>query len=96
MLPAIDMLNHSRARTATSLIVERLEHNSTADGSVDSCADSKDHGSASGTSTGSQSAHGDGGKRSRELLIFSMSAERDIEPGEEVLHVYDDLDAAVR
>lgn len=54
MLPAIDMLNHSRAGTATSLVVER-----------------------------------DG-----DMLVFSMEAERDVEAGEELTHMYDHFDDA--
>ena len=73
MLPAIDMLNHARVGTATSLAVERSEDG----GGV---AEAGSSGAAASSSSTPSS------------LIFTMEAERDIQAGEEILHVYDHLD----
>ncbi len=102
MLPAIDMLNHARAGQATSLIVERTK------GTACSCRSSStsstvgsdgggggrggvDGGVGSGSDQPSGAvASGDGSP----LLVFSMTAERDLAAGEEVVHTYDDFSDA--
>jgi hypothetical protein len=74
MLPAIDMLNHARQATATTLVVERSDALPPATGSA-----------AVGASDQS-GAHA--GASSSPLLIFSMEAERDLAAGDELVHVY--------
>ena len=87
LLPAIDMLNHSRKRITTTLVVERCAPSGTA---------SAAHEGGAGRS--SASAVADRGASSPlpagSALVFSMEAERSISAGEELLHVYDHLDDA--
>jgi hypothetical protein len=77
MLPAIDMLNHSRAGQATSLVVER---------SVE-----RTEGSAASRSAPSSESSGGITRGGNSPLVFSMRAERDLAAGEEVVHTYDDF-----
>ena len=93
MLPAIDMLNHSRANTATSLCVD----GGAASGALSPGAAvvargaSGDDASALGEIRRAETA-----EKSAEIapLTFSMVAERDVRAGEEVTHTYDALDNA--
>ena len=93
MLPAIDMLNHSRANTATSLCVD----GGAASGALSPGAAvvargvSGDDASALGEIRRAETA-----EKSAEIapLTFSMVAERDVRAGEEITHTYDALDNA--
>ena len=83
MLLAIDMLNHARRGTATTLCVDRPAE---ADTEADAEAGAEMGGAAMGG--------GMGGGRACGALTFSMTAERKISAGEELTHTYDELDNA--
>ena len=92
MLPAIDMLNHARSGTATSLVVERGGDAAMEGGKVAIAGgdgDSTLHSSGAGSSSSPA-----GASSSSCSLVFSMEAERDICVGDEIVHVYDHLDPA--
>ena len=87
MLPAIDMLNHARKGTATSLVVERGGAGDGGKGDGGKAA-SKATGKAAKKLTAAEQA------AAEKLLVFSMHAERDIAAGEEITHTYDQFDNA--
>lgn len=91
MLPAIDMLNHSRANTATSLCVDgSAASEALSPGAVVAARGASDA-SALGDIHRAETA-----EKSAEIapLTFSMVAERDVNAGEEITHTYDALDNA--
>ena len=87
MLPAIDMLNHSRAGQATSLVVERAKGSAASR----SGAGVSDNDVSSGHSAPSSESSGGITRGGNSPLVFSMRAERDLAAGEEVVHTYDDF-----
>ena len=87
MLPAIDMLNHSRAGQATSLVVERTKGSAASR----SGAGVSDNDVSSGHSAPSSESSGGITRGGNSPLVFSMRAERDLAAGEEVVHTYDDF-----
>lgn len=106
MLPAIDMLNHARAGTATSLVVERLfpPHDleaaaasscgSPVESILGSSATSPCTTAATAGSASEEPAEGAGVPPPASHLFWSMKADRRIAGGEEVTHSYDALDNA--
>jgi hypothetical protein len=91
MLPAIDMLNHSRAGQATSLVVERRVERTEGSAASRSGAGVSDNDVSSGHSAPSSESSGGITRGGNSPLVFSMRAERDLAAGEEVVHTYDDF-----
>ena len=91
MLPAIDMLNHSRANTATSLCVDGSAASEALSPGAVVVAKGASDASVLGDIRRAETA-----EKSAEIapLTFSMVAERDVNAGEEITHTYDALDNA--
>jgi len=84
MLPAIDLLNHSRANTCTGLVVERSKSRAAFDMDGAKEADIPQRKAAKLSSWADDDES--------QSIVFSMHADRDLSAGEELLHTYDDFD----
>ena len=91
MLPAIDMLNHTRENVATTLVVER-EAPAQNRGGASNADEGARCAQRAGATDASSSSQPSSSSSSSSPVVFSMAAERDLAPGDPVLHVYDHLD----